>query len=210
MQLYEALAQRVAAWREEDYKHEEDPAIVEILEWVADPDLPNFRLRKPQLRALEAYWYLRLRENTPHIFDLYQSLFTKKKDLLEAFSSLDYDLDALVQAISDDAGFVKEFRLEAVRETLTLEYPSYILALALGAGKTILIGAIFATEFAMAQEYPENGFVENALVFAPIKPIRARNAPAQCVRLLTGSRSFLGMENPLSGRLCCNQDEDQT
>jgi hypothetical protein len=41
----------------------------------------------------------------------------------------------------------------------------------MGAGKTILIGAIYATEFAMAQEYPDNGFVENALVFAPGKTI---------------------------------------
>ena len=62
-------------------------------------------------------------ENTPHIFDLYQSLFPKKKDLLEAFgipeeafSRSDYDLDTLVVSIRNDADFVKEFRLETVRE----------------------------------------------------------------------------------------------
>jgi type III restriction enzyme len=178
MQLYEALSAHVAVWREDGYKHDEFPAIGEILEWARRPDVPNFRLRKPQLRALETYWYLRLVEETPHIFDLYQSLFPKKKELLEAFgisdeafSRADYDIDSLVESIRHDADFVKEFRLEAVRETLTLDYPSYILALAMGAGKTILIGAIFATEFAMAQEYPDNGFVENALVFAPGKTI---------------------------------------
>jgi len=37
----------------------------------------------------------------------------------------------------------------------------------MGAGKTILIGAIIATEFALAIEYPDSGFIENALVFAP-------------------------------------------
>jgi len=37
--------------------------------------------------------------------------------------------------------------LEALRETLNLSFPSYILALAMGAGKTILMGAIAATEF---------------------------------------------------------------
>ncbi len=37
----------------------------------------------------------------------------------------------------------------------------------MGAGKTALIGAIIATEFAMALEYPEGPFVQNALVFAP-------------------------------------------
>ena len=178
MQLYEALAKKVTAWREDEYKHDDYPAIAEILEWARLPDVPAFRLRAPQLRALETYWYLRLVEKTPHIFDLYQSLFPKKKELLEAFgipdeafARADYDLGSLLESIKDDPDFVKEFRLEAVRETLTLDYPSYILALAMGAGKTVLIGAIFATEFAMAQEYPDNGFVENALVFAPGKTI---------------------------------------
>ena len=41
----------------------------------------------------------------------------------------------------------------------------------MGAGKTILIGAIVATEFAMALEYPDGPFVQNALVFAPGKTI---------------------------------------
>lgn len=62
-------------------------------------------------------------------------------------------------------------RLGALRETLTLDYASYILALAMGAGKTVLIGAIIATEFAMALEHPDGPFVQNALVFAPGKTI---------------------------------------
>jgi len=57
---------------------------------------------------------------------------------------------------------VRSFRLEALRETLTLGYPSCILALALGAGKTILIGAIVATEFGMALDEPGGPFVQNA------------------------------------------------
>ena len=51
-----------------------------------------------------------------------------------------------------------------------MAYPSYILALAMGAGKTTLIGAIIATEFSMAIEYGDY-FVKNALVFAPGKTI---------------------------------------
>ena len=178
MQLYEVLAMHVVAWREAGYKHENYPAIGEILEWARQPDVPTFHLREPQLRALETYWYLRLVKKTPHIFDLYQKLFPKKKDLLEAFgisdeafSRADYDINELLDFTRNNTDFVKEFHLEAVRETLMLNYPSYILALAMGAGKTILIGAIFATEFVMAQEYPDNGFVENALVFAPGKTI---------------------------------------
>ena len=180
MQLYEALAMHVAAWREENYKHEEYPAIAEILEWASNPDVPSFRLRKPQLRALETYWYLRLVEDTPHISDLYTHLFPKVTERLTALGIthtdmrdivLDIGYEGLIEKIKSDTDFVRQHQLEAVRETLILDYPSYILALAMGAGKTILIGAISATEFAMAQEYPEGGFVENALVFAPGKTI---------------------------------------
>jgi type III restriction enzyme len=83
----------------------------------------------------------------------------------------DGDLEALWERVRSDDDFVRDYKLEAVRETLTLEYPSYILALAMGAGKTILVGAIIATEFAMGMEYPEGPFVQNALVFAPGKTI---------------------------------------
>ncbi len=135
-------------------------------------------LRHAQLRALETYWYLRLVEGTPHIFDLYRRLYPKTSDLLEALRidtdpikefALDYGVDELWERIRTDDDFVKEHRLDSVRETLTLDYPSYILALAMGAGKTILIGAIIATEFAMAMEYPGDAcpFIQNALVFAP-------------------------------------------
>ncbi|HXQ34224.1 MAG TPA: DEAD/DEAH box helicase family protein, partial [Anaerolineales bacterium] len=143
-------------------------------------DVPNFRLRAPQIRALETYWYLRLVEKTPHIFALYTNLFPKVTERLTALGMthpdmremvIDTGFDGLIEKVRDDAEFVRKYKLEALRETLTLDYPSYILALAMGAGKTILIGAIFATEFAMAQEYPDNGFVENALVFAPGKTI---------------------------------------
>ena len=57
--------------------------------------------------------------------------------------------------------------LDTVHEAVTLDYPSYIFALAMGSGKTVLIGTIIATEFAMALRYPEDRFMKNALVFAP-------------------------------------------
>ena len=143
--------------------------------------VPCASLRHPQLRALETYWYLRLVEPTPHVFDLYTRLYPPEDalpSLLEAlgvadaaFKAANYDLERLLERIRSDDGFVRDFKIESLRETLTLGYPSYILALAMGAGKTILIGAIVATEFAMALEYPEGPFVQNALVFAPGKTI---------------------------------------
>jgi hypothetical protein len=186
--LYQLLAEKVRLWREAEYPSEQFPAIGEIMQFqVADESGKNLRfLRPPQFRALEVYWYLRLVEKTPHISSLYTNCFKKQSELLTALgisspqireSVLDEGIDALWERIKTDDQFVKDFKLEALRETLTLEYPSYILALAMGAGKTILVGAIIATEFAMALEYPTTGddlqdaFVENALVFAPGKTI---------------------------------------
>jgi len=178
MHLYEALSNSVDDWRRKNYAHAEYDIISEILEWAKSPEGEGFRLRPPQLRALETYWYLRLVRDTPHIFDLYQNYFGSRKELLEAlgipsaaFEQVDYDLKSLWRHVQTNDEFVKGYKLEALRETLTLDYPSYILALTMGAGKTILIGAIIATEFAMAFEYPEGPFVQNALVFAPGKTI---------------------------------------
>jgi type III restriction enzyme len=179
------IREKVEEWRNEDYKCDY-PAISEILNFSfveSETEEKTLRyLRKAQLEALETYWYLRLCGKTPHVFKLYKKIFPKKQ-LLEAFGlkhlvgNLPEDLisDELVNSffekIKSDEEFVKENRLEAVRESLVLEYPSYILALAMGAGKTVLIGTIIATEFVMSIEYPEANFVKNALVFAPGKTI---------------------------------------
>jgi hypothetical protein len=179
MHLHQLLNARVDHWRESGYADEAYPAISEILTYQRDPETALLRfLRTPQLRAWETYWYLRLREETPHVSELYRQLYQKKAELvralgipMQALEEADYDIEALLDRIRTDDEFVRAHKLESVRETLTLDYASYILALAMGAGKTILIGAIIATEFAMAQEYPDGPFVQNALVFAPGKTI---------------------------------------
>jgi hypothetical protein len=179
--LHQVLGQRVDQWRADGYPSPDYPAVAEIFEWARDDETGSLRfLRRPQLRALETYWYLRLVEKTPHVFDLYQRLFPSSPDLMAALGLSSPALmrqtfglppEQLWYRIKTDDAFVREHHLESLRETLTLDYPSYILALAMGAGKTILIGAVFATEFAMALEYPEGPFVQNALVFAPGKTI---------------------------------------
>lgn len=176
-QLHERLSAAVDQWRREGYPSESYPAIAEILEWSQDGKAGNLRfLRRPQFRALETYWCLRLVLNTPHVFDLYARFFPRPRELREAMGLTqdairnfveDNGIEALWERIKADDDFVRDFRIESLRETLTLDYPSYILALAMGAGKTVLIGAIIATEFGMAMEYPHGPFVQNALVFAP-------------------------------------------
>ncbi|MCC6175820.1 MAG: DEAD/DEAH box helicase family protein [Chloroflexi bacterium] len=181
-ELHEVLAERVSGWRTAGYPHQTYPTIAEILQYMRHEDGTSRYLREPQIRALETYWYLRLVERTPRIEDLYLRTFegTAVLDALgltgDAYLRAAVDAGGaagLLDRIRTDDEFAREHRLEGLRETLTLAYPSYILALAMGAGKTILIGAIVATEFAMAIEYPDatDPFVENALVFAPGRTI---------------------------------------
>lgn len=177
------LKEKVLAWRGEDYKCNY-PAISEIFNFnlmESEGGTKSLRyLRKAQFEALETYWYLRLVEKTPHIYELYKRLYDDNSKLLKALGIplteeitqiiINKGFDKVIEKIKTDDDFVKRNRLEAVRESLTLEYPSYILALAMGSGKTVLIGSIIATEFALALEY-QNDFVKNALVFAPGKTI---------------------------------------
>lgn len=176
--LYQELERQVSVWRDAGYAHSDYPAIAEILEYAFEDDGSSRFLRSAQFKALEAYWYLRLVEGTPTVPELYQRLFPKLGDRREAmgisrelFEEADYDFNALTERVLNDTDFVRRNKLESLRETLALDYPSYILALAMGAGKTILMGAIAATEFALAHEYPDGPFVKNALVFAPGKTI---------------------------------------
>jgi type III restriction enzyme len=184
MHLHQALQQKVRAWVQSGYKSEDYPVISEILEYqttapVLGQNTRQLRfLRGAQVDALISYWYLRLVEQTPGVIDFYRRLFPKPTDLLESLglgqnqAAKDAMLDAggidgFLERIRDDDEFVAAHKLEALRETLSLDYPSYILALAMGSGKTALVGAIIATEFAMSVEYPDGPFVQNALVFAP-------------------------------------------
>lgn len=178
------LRERVVQWRDGGYQCGY-PALAEILEFnllTSESGEKSLRfLRKAQFEALETYWYLRFVEKTPHVFELYKRLYD---DPVKLFQALGINLspedlirllssggpDAVFDKIRTDDQFAKEHRLATVRETLNLSYPSYILALAMGAGKTVLIGAIIATEFCLALDSPE-GFVKNALVFAPGKTI---------------------------------------
>lgn len=176
--LYQALDEAVRQWREQRYAHEQYGAIGEILDFAFEEDGSSRFLRRAQFQSLETYWYLRVVLGTPTVPELYSRLFPSIRDRLVAmgisndvFAQVDFDFDVLSERILGDREFVRSHRLESLRETMALDYPSYILALAMGAGKTILMGAIAATEFAMAQEYSDGPFVRNALVFAPGKTI---------------------------------------
>lgn len=175
MSLYEILQQQALDWEKANYPSPSYTAIGEILAFSKEDGRLKF-LREPQYRTLLLYWYLRLVLNTPKIFELYREFFKNPVDLLQAFGvstsnpqllKLLFEGEKFWEKVKTDDQFVKTNQLEALRESLLLNYPSYILALAMGAGKTILIGTIIATEFALALEYPDGNFMKNALVFAP-------------------------------------------
>ena len=179
MSLYLKIIEASNQWRSEGYPCEQYPAIKYILEYNYEADTGYRFLRSPQFQALEIYWYLRLKLNTPKFLELYESFYRKKSELCEAMgmdtskreisnSLIDGEL---FDALLNNKEFVKTHRLENIHESLSLPYASYILALTMGAGKTILIASIIATEFAMSIEYGNDVFMKNALVFAPDKTI---------------------------------------
>ncbi len=178
--LFDDLRQSTLEWRKCGYACDEYPLIGEILcyqiETEAQEDSPILKfLRESQFLALEVYWYVRLKLKTPHIINLYKHYYEDdKRTFFNALGvpisedALEWaQIDDVIEKVKNDLNFVSQRRIQALHEATILDYPSYILALAMGAGKTVLVGAIIATEFAMSLRYPNGNFMRNALVFAP-------------------------------------------
>lgn len=193
MNLFEKLQEKVKEWRDNNYICENYPQIREILNFnkITDNNNISFRyLRKPQFETIETYLYLRFVLKTPNIIDLYKNLFEDNK--IEFFKSIGINhlpndalryvnIDEILKEIKeniklyDGKNIVQKHNYQALHEALNLDYSSYILALAMGTGKTILIGSIIAIEFAIAidlnNQESEVKLMKNALIFAPGKTI---------------------------------------
>ena len=150
------LQKDVKNWRN-DHHVCEIAEVGEILKFqFLDRERTNFKyLRKPQFEAIETYFYLRVVKGSKSMLDLYQEYFPDMKDLLtelgirlgqndwvDILSQGKGWIDFLFKKIRNDDAFVKKYKLEILRESFSLTYPSYILALVMGAGKSVLIGAI--------------------------------------------------------------------
>jgi len=186
MTLFEKLQEQIKSWRANDYLCPNYPQIREILNYnKLENDSFKF-LRKPQFEAIEAYLYLRFVLKTPQTIDLYKTLFNDDKMALFKILGIshinkdaidDVDLERVLIRIKTDSEFVKKHKYQTLHEALNLDYASYILALAMGTGKTILIGSIIAIEFAIAIDFEEQEkpkdikLMQNALIFAPGKTI---------------------------------------
>ncbi len=70
-------------------------------------------LRRPQLRALETYWYLRRVQGTPHIPALYERLFPDAGDRVEALGvSLSRPEVARALATAGASGLIGRIRTD--------------------------------------------------------------------------------------------------
>ena len=179
--LYEKLREDTLKWRKDGYPCQDYSLIGEVLRYQFEGEAGDRvhlkYLREPQFQSLELYWFIRLVLKTPHIVDLYKHYYDTGdiRDFCEAFgipitpneAMLIQNVDAIIDLVKEKPEFFKQKGIDPVYEAVTLPYPSYIFALAMGTGKTVLIGTIIATEFAMALRYPEGNFMKNALVFAP-------------------------------------------
>lgn len=176
--LVNKIRHDVLQWRLNNYKTE-FTEIKEILNFQKTEIENSYKyLRKAQFEAIETYLFLRFVKKTPKIIDLYKIYYSTPPEFCKALNinhipehSFKY-IKNTEDILNDlkDAKTLKEHKYHSLIETLNLDYPSYILALAMGSGKTNIISSIIAIEFAIAianEKKAQFNFMQNALVFAP-------------------------------------------
>ena len=170
--LVNKIRHDVLQWRLNNYKTE-FTEIKEILNFQKT-EIENLYkyLRKAQFEAIETYLFLRFVKKTPKIIDLYKTYYSTPPEFCKALNinhipehSFRY-IKNIEDILSDlkDAKTLKEYKYHSLIETLNLDYPSYILALAMGSGKTNIISSIIAIEFAIAianEKMAEFNFMQN-------------------------------------------------
>ena len=176
MTIIQKIQTDVKIWRESGYPTAISQ-VKEILNFQQTASSKQYKfLRKAQFWAIETYLFLRFVKNTPKIIDLYKNYYSLPQEFCkalganhiqeESFEFID-TIDKVLQSIDKNKD---KYKYHSLIETLHLDYPSYILALAMGSGKTNIISSIIAIEFAIAMQNENNAdfqFMQNALVFAP-------------------------------------------
>ena len=125
MNLFEILVEKTKEWRDNNYQSDDFPAISEILLFAKEDSKLRF-LREPQFRAMEVYWYLRIKQNTPDFISLYKTMFPKRSDFLQALNidkkeeikQMIFDDEDYLERIKTDDEFVKRNNLESFKESL--------------------------------------------------------------------------------------------
>jgi len=157
----EKLQQEISDWRSGGYSGIK-PQTENILNYAKQISF----LHDPQFEALETYVYLKEIKNNRPVAEVFKSLYKNEDELL---------LDGL--GLAKSKAFDYKGKTRAINGLIEerfgkQDYASQLFALTMGAGKTLLMGAMMVYDFILSFYYPEDKrFAKNALIFAPDKTI---------------------------------------
>ncbi len=156
------LQKMVRMWREDGYTGIY-PETQNILTHIKS----NNFLHEPQREAFETYIYLKEIQSNKSVPEIVTLMAKDNKDLLK---SLGFTNDII--ELFDD--LTEEKKLERISKKLIelgfaeYGYANYVLALTMGAGKTILMGVLMMYEFIISYKHSDDiRFAKNILLFGP-------------------------------------------
>jgi len=156
------LQKMVRAWREDGYEGIY-PETQNILTHIKS----NNFLHEPQREAFETYVYLKEIQNNKSVPQIVALMAKNNKDLLQA---LGFTQDII--ELFDD--LTEEKKVDRIGKKLSdlgfaeYGYANYVLALTMGAGKTILMGVLMMYEFIISYKHDtDTRFAKNILLFGP-------------------------------------------
>lgn len=158
-QFLQTIQQKVALWREDNYKGVEKETL-NILSCIKRIGF----LHKPQIEALETYIYLKeIIGNKPSL-DVAKFVFDNEKDLIMSLGLSDKE----VAELAWDKNRQQKINELLHKQYNGIDYANQVYALTMGTGKTILAGVMMLYDFVLSYYHPEDSrFGKNALVFAP-------------------------------------------
>jgi len=163
MQFFvQELQKRVNEWREAGY-----PSIYpETRNILAHIERRNF-LHEPQKEALETYIYLKEVMDNQTTPEVVAQFAMENTALLKHFGFTDESLQYFIQMPAETQIEELMKKLEQIGFA-DYGYANYVLALTMGAGKTILMGVLLMYEFVVSFKHSsDRRFAKNALVFGP-------------------------------------------
>jgi type III restriction enzyme len=129
---------------------------------------PNAFLRKPQFEALEMYVFIKEFMDNKQVFAMFDEWNNRTGDFSD---SSFYTVDSGQVTLYDITAEQSKILFKQMKK-YSEDYPNYIFSLAMGLGKTILMGTCIFYEFLLSNKYPKDSrFCHNALVFAPDKTV---------------------------------------
>ncbi len=152
------IAEQVDKWRKNGYQGVERETL-NILNHIKRVGF----LYAPQIEALETYIYIKEILGNKSSLEIFKSSFNDDKELLLGLSiSKDEAFDLIGNKEKIDVLLKEKFG--------SLDYANQVYALAMGAGKTILMAVMMVYDFTLSFYHPDDKrFAKNALYSLPTK-----------------------------------------